>query len=281
MADIPLDEKNANTGLIGIGPIPGKAPVAAHNLSQIDSLLQTKGMLNAYHYRYAYLPDRESLEAGVDVSSEAANNAGVIYYDVRKITIVPYSFKLESQLKLDSEYGFGSCTLNVAGQYSDGDKERAYFAPRDLIVLDDSVTAQYRQLAEFNPNGDLRLKYKVKGVDYLASKTERYEEGPDFVITQEGTIRWVKGGNKPEPREILSVVYWFTPVYIVNSVPHYLRLIPENSFGLGSLPRDFKYAPQLLICMQSHLMEANALDFSSLPQYSGWEDTPNTTGGSF
>lgn len=281
MADIPLDEQNANQGLLGLGPIPGKAPVAAHNLSQVDSLLQTKGMLNAYHYRHAFLPNRESLEAGVDVSHEAANNTGVIYYDVRKITIVPYSFKLDIQLKMDAEYGFGSCTLNVAGQYSDGEKERAYFAPRDLIVLDDTVTAQYRQLAEFNPNGDLRLKYRVKGVDYLASQTERYEEGPDFTITPEGTLNWTQGGNKPEQGDILSVVYWFTPIYIVNSVPHYLRLIPENAFGLGSLPRDFKYAPQLLMCMQSHLMEANSLDFSGLPQYSGWEDTPNTTGGSF
>lgn len=281
MADIPLEEKNSNTGLLGLGPIPQKAPVAAHNLLQVDNLLQTKGFLNAYHYRHAFLPDRESLEAGVDVSNEAANSAGVIYYEVRRVTIVPYSFKLDTSLKLDAEYGYASCTLNVAGQYSDGQKERAYFAPRDLIVLDDSITAQYRQLAQFNPNGDLRLKYKVKGVDYIATNTERYEEGPDFSITDDGTINWTQGGNKPEIGEILSVVYWFTPVYIINTVPHYLRLIPENNQGLGSLPRDFKYAPQLIICNQSHLMEGNSLDFSGLPQYAGWQDTPNTTGGSF
>jgi hypothetical protein len=184
-------------------------------------------------------------------------------------------------VNVDGIYGMGSCTLNVAGHYSDGLKERVYITPRDLIVLNSTVTVQHKQLIEYNPNGDTRLKYKLKGVDYLASSSQRFEDGVDFLISPEGTISWIKSGKKPEPKEILSIVYWFSPIYIVNYVPHSLRLLPSNDLGHGAFPRELKYAPQLVVCTQSHLIESNDLDFYGLPQYPAYADSNNTTGGSF
>jgi hypothetical protein len=184
-------------------------------------------------------------------------------------------------LQSDSVYGFASAVVNVAGIYMDGDKGRVYVRPRDLIVPNPDITEQTTELLEYNPAGDLRAKHRIKGVDYLASVTTRYEYGPDFLITKDGIIQWVNGGNKPFPGQILTIVYWFSPVWVVSRVSHTLRFIPSNPQGHGAYPRQLYYAPQQVIVNQNHLQDTNEMvDFSGLPIYSGYADTPNTTGGS-
>ena len=62
---------------------------------------------------------------------------------------------------------------------------------------------------------------------------------------------------------------------------HSLRVLPDNQFGMGGLPRNARYAPQLVVAQQSFLREdADLMDFSSLPEYAGWGDSANTNGGS-
>ena len=279
MNQTPIYDRNETQGLIGLGPLPGLSPVAAFNPNQIENLLQTKGII-AYHYRFAFSPDRESLIAGANVNTVQANQYGVLFYEIRQLKVVPYSLPFKDNMQMDGLYGLGSCVLNVAGQYSDGACEHVVVTPRDLIVLNPTVTTMHKQLIEFNPNGDNRLKYKVTGVEYLASSSQRFEEGIDFCITQEGTIHWLQNGNKPRQKEIISIVYWFSPVYVVNNVPHSLRLLPSNDTGSGALPRDLKYAPQQIVCVQSHLSSEIDLDFSSLPIYNNYADSSNTSGGS-
>ena len=275
----PIYDRNETPGLVPLGPIPGLAPVAAFNINQIENLLQTKG-IEAYHYRSAFSADRESLIAGANVNTVSANQYGVIFYEIRKLKVVPYSMPFKDNLQMDGIYGMGSCVLNVAGQYSDGAMEHVVITPRDLIVLNPTITTMHKQLIEFNPTGDNRLKYKVKSVEYLASSSQRFEEGIDFCVTHEGVIHWLQTGNKPRQKEILSVVFWFSPVYIVNNVPHSLRLLPSNDSGSGALPRDLKYAPQQVVCLQSHLSSEIDIDFSGLPIYNTYADSKNTTGGS-
>lgn len=283
MAHTPIYDRisdiNGAEGLIGLGPLPGQAPVASFNLAQVQNLIDTKG-IEAYHYRFAYSPQRESLAAGVNVNTVQANQYGVLFYEIRKLKVVPYSLSFRDSMQLDGTYGQGSAVLNVSGQYADGLLERAMITTRDLIVLNHTITTQHKQLVEFNPNGDTRVKYKIRHVEYLASSSQRFEEGVDFCVTTEGTIRWQTKGNKPSPKEILSIVFWFSPVYVVSNVPHSLRLLPSNDTGDGRLPRELKYAPQQIVCVQSHLSSEIDLDFSSLPIYNDYADSKNTTGGS-
>lgn len=279
MSDIPIEDLNSTSGFVGVGPIPDLAPVGAFQEQGVRNLIDTKGYL-AFHYRHCYSPDRNSLPAGVNVNSVEANRYGVMFYDIRAVKVVMQNLTMEHRLQSDSVYGFASAVVNVAGMYLDGAQERVYVRPRDLIVANPTITEQMTELIEFNPNGDTRLKHKVKGVDYCASVTTRYEQGPDFEITPEGLVRWV-GSSRPFPNQVLAFVYWFSPVWVVTRVPHTLRLIPSNPEGHGAYPRRLFYAPQQVIVTQNHLQDtAEQVDFSGLPNYAGYADTPNVTGGS-
>jgi hypothetical protein len=282
-ANRPIQDINDTTGMIGIGSMPDLSPVAAFQEQGVRNLIDTKGFI-AYHYRHTYNPDRASIPAGVNVNSVEANRYGVMFYDVRQVRVVCQNISMEHRLQSDSVYGFASAVVNVAGLYLDGDKGRVYVRPRDLIVPNPDITEQTSELLEYNPNGELRAKHRIKAVDYLASNTTRYEQGPDFLITTEGTIQWVSTGNRPSggtAGKILTIVYWFSPVWIAARIPHTLRLLPSNPQGHGAYPRQLYYAPQQVIVNQNHLQDSNEqVDFSGLPLYSGYSDSANVTGGS-
>lgn len=265
MTGIPIQDINDTEGLSGIGPVAGEAVVAAFNADAVENLIQTKGV-TCFHYRSAFAPDRESVIAGVNVNSEAANAFGVLFYEVRKLKLVPYSLKYRDQLQIDGVYGAGSCVLSVAGHYSDGNQERVFITPRDLFILNPTITTQNKEIVEWPAGRSLKLKYRALGVDYLASVTTRYEQNTDFIVCPEGNIMWIDGQQAPKQGEILSVVYWFAPIYIVNDVPHSIRLLPSNPQGHGAFPRELKYAPQIVTCVQSHLSD-HRIDFSNLPRY--------------
>jgi hypothetical protein len=271
---------NNTLGLLGLGSLPDKAPVAAFNVDAIKNLINTKGIV-AYHYKHAPNPDRTSLEVGTNINNQAAQRA-IRYYSVRELRVVPQSFKLDHQLTIKGLYDIHSVVLNVSGNYSDGDKEHVYCRPRDLIVLNPSITVMVDQMVEWNPTGPIKLNYKVKGVDYIASAKKQYKEGKDFII-KDYMIHWV-GKDKPSfvsgKGEILTIVYWATPVYIVQASPHVFRILPSNPQGNANFPRKSEYAPQLVIASQSHLREEqDILDFSALPDYTGNATSLNTTGG--
>lgn len=283
MARPPLKDKNSTTGLIGLGNIPGLSPVASFNIDQINNLLDTKGF-RAWHYKHCLNPKQETIEGPVDPNKQASYEA-VIYYSVRAIKVVPQQFKVEDNLTIQGIWGQGTTMFNVSGQYLDGDKSKVHVSENDLIVFDSNMTDLVRQKFEFNPTGPQRLHYKALGVEFLMdSRGNIYNEGSDFVLVN-GQINWLKNGKKPNFKngkgEILSIVYWYNPVYIVVDRLHSLRVIPSNKAGSGSLPRDKVYAPQLLIVRPSTLYKDNdILNFNDLPPVPAYSDSNNTTGGS-
>lgn len=277
-----IDDINDSTGLVGLGPIPSEAPVASFNLDQIENLIKTKGIV-AYHYKHAPNPDRRSVEVGTNVNTQGAQR-GVVYYQAREIRVVPQSFKLEHQLQVQGLYDVQSVLLNVSGNYYDGDQEHVYMRPRDLVVLNPTITVMVDQFVEYNPNGPLKANYKIKDVDLLMTSKRKFEKDKDFKV-MDGKVYWIQGGARPDfhngKGDILTIVYWATPIYVVQSLPHVFRVLPDNEIGHGALPRRARYAPQLVIASQSHLREEkDLLDFSELPDYATYADSKNTTGGS-
>jgi hypothetical protein len=266
----PVQDQNVNQGLLGLGSIPGLAPVASFNVDQIESLLKTKG-IKALHYKSALNPDRESIEMGVNLNTKAAQH-GVVYYEVRELLVVPQSMNISSTLQIQGMYdNISASVLNVTGNYTDGDKGPVYIKPRDLIVLNDSVSVMAEQLLEYDPNKPLKTKFKVKGVDALFTSDTKFKDGMDFEVRPDGLIYWT-GGRRPKHNngkgQVVSVSYWISPHFLVNNAPHILRIIPSNLTGNGSLPRNAVYAPQQVVAIQSHLTEvADYLDFFSLPVY--------------
>ena len=234
----PIHDINRTEGLIGLGPIPGFSPVAAFNVDQVRDLIRTKG-IRAWHFKHALDPASESVETGSRVDLQAAN-LGLRYYCVRELVVVPQAFKLEHQLQVQGLYDVESVILNVSGNYIDGDCGQVFVSPRDIIMLNSSITLEVRQKIEYNPVEAISLKYKIKGVSVLFSETTTFIQDQDYCVVN-GKIMWLKDGRRPQfvngKGQILSIVYWATPFYIVSAVPHVLRILPSNEEGLGGLPR--------------------------------------------
>jgi hypothetical protein len=284
----PIDDTNEETGLIGLGMLPGLSPVAAFNPKATENLLKTKGLV-AHHLKHAPNPDRETPQGGVNPNTIAAKFARR-FYSMRQLRVVPTQFKLDNRLNVQGIWGAGSVLLNVAGHYDDCDKGHAFFRPYDIVVIDRGadgagITTLTDQLAVFNPNGPLVLNFRTTSVDYLADRDREYIDGQDFQVC-DGKVVWLKGGNLPSFHDgkgaILTCVYWIKPIYIVQNVPHSIRITPGNDMGHGGVPREATYAPQLVVAKQAWFKIDNEelLDFSDVPQYNTYKDSGNVTGGS-
>jgi len=281
MARPPLVDKNQQSGLVPLGPIPSQAPVASFNANQFESLIQTKGF-KAIHYRHAPNPDKRDVNGPTNPNSQAAHRA-FVYYKPQVLWHVPQSHKMEDALTAIGIWGKGSVMFNLSGTY-EGSDDIVHVRNRDLIVFP-SLTDITEETFEYNPTGHQQLRFKVRGVDRLFDAEREYVEDRDFEITEKGQIAWLRGGIRPDFREnqgaVISIVYFYTPIYIIQSKVHSLRVIPSNDTGQGGLPRDATYAPQLVIAKPSILIEEqNLLDFSELPPYPDYAASKNTTGGS-
>ena len=282
------NDTNDEQGLINLGSLPSLAPIAAFNPDMTKSLLKTKG-INALHYKHAPNPDRETFAGGVNPNTSAAKT-GWRFYSVRPLKVVPQQFKLSDKLNVQGIWGMSSVLLNLAGNYEDGDRENVFCRPYDIIIMQSAsdgspITTLTEQLVQFNPNGPLKLNFRCEAVDYLADKNRVYYEGQDFVV-QDGKIQWLDRGFKPNMStdgkgDMLTVVYWVKPIYIVQSVPHSIRITPGNEFGNAAFPRKAEYAPQLAICSQAwfNIEQSELMDYTTLPEYHKYPDSQNVTGG--
>jgi hypothetical protein len=276
----PLKDRNSKTGLIGLGPIPGKAPVASFNISGINNLLETKSF-DAIHYSGAYFPEQDYMGMPVDPNTQGAKR-GLIYYSARKLGVIPQQFKIEDRLNAQGIWGIGSVLMNVTGHYFDGDKEQVHISHRDLIVIP-TLTDKMKEKVPYHVTGVLKLKYRCLGVDYLTDGVTSFQQGFDFDVDN-GMVQWRDNGRKPvielgKP-PILSIVYWHTPIYVVQNMLHSLRMVPSNEIGHGGSPRDATYVSQQFVAKPSNISEeADLLDWLALPDYSEYPDSNNSTGG--
>ena len=142
-----------------------------------------------------------------------------------------------------------------------------------------------QQLFDYNPTGPQKLQYKVKSVDLLYDEERDYICDQDYRVTDDGMIEWIQGGQRPDFKNghgaVMSITYFFTPIYIISNQIHSLRVIPSNNLGHGALPRDATYAPQQFVALPSTLVEeSEILDWMALPPLPDYSASKNTTGGS-
>jgi hypothetical protein len=276
----PLNDVNNNPGLIHLGSIPGQSPVASFNIAGIENLIETKGFIG-YHYRHALNPNKSKENGPADPGTQI-NYRGFRYYNPRPLYHVPRSYQLEDLLTAQAIFQPGSVLLNISGKYADIEIDKTnqtHIRNHDLLIFP-SLTDMTQQTFEYNPTGPQKLQYKVKGVDLLWDSERDYNCDEDFVVTEDGLIKWLDC-RRPDPGSVLSVVYYFTPIYIVKNKIHSLRVIPSNEAGHGALPREAVYAPQQFVAIPSTLVEeTNLLAWSDLPPLPDYPVSKNTTGGS-
>jgi hypothetical protein len=237
---MPINDKNTSMGLPALGNIQGVAPVASFNISQVEHLIASKGFL-AFHLAHHIDPDRHREEAGLNISKDG-NERIFNFHDCRPLLIVPQQFSYTEHLQNQGMSGVGQVTLNVAGQYLDEKKGRVFISPNDLIIMNPTFTLQYRQIFTYGDAILNKLDCRIQGiVEYCATKDQRFEQNVDFEVV-DGKLSWI--GQKPQEKQVVSIVYHYSPIYTANYVPHFLRIIPSN-------PQGFVYAPQLIMASQS------------------------------
>jgi hypothetical protein len=175
--------------------------------------------------------------------------------------------------------------FNVSGHYMDGERENVFVRERDLIVFNSDITDLTDQLIEYNPTGPQKLHHKALGIEHVRdSHGNIYTEGQDYGLSSQGTLIWLSGrrptfqGGKGD---ILTVLYWFNPIYVVVQRPHTIRVLPSNDLGNGAFPRNKVYAPQLLTVRPSTAYaEGDILQFADIPPAPAYASSSTTTGGS-
>lgn len=243
---------NKNTGLVGLPPHPSLAPVAAFNEAQIENLLKTKGIL-AFHVKHALNYSKQTDQAGLDITASGIERP-FVYYDVKPIRLVGQHFSLNESLTVMSLAATGDVVFNSTGTYLDDDS-RVFMRPNDLILLNPDVTDMHQELVSFPGSSSWKLQYRCLRVDYMACQSQnRLEQDVDFTINQSGEIVFTQGAKAPKINEMVSVVYEFSPIYVIKVVPHVIRLLPSNTSG-GSSPRVAVYAPQLVMASRSSIRE--------------------------
>lgn len=277
-----LNDLNQNKGLVDLGSIPGVSPVASFNLDAIDNLIRTKGFL-CFHYKHALNPDKESLGGPTDPNKQSTHRA-YRYYEPRPVYHVPRNYKLEDQLTTQAVFQQGSVLVNLNGKYEDSIPDKsdiAFVRPNDILVFP-SLTDMTQQLFRYDPNCKQKLHYKIKDIDILFDMDYNYKKDVDFSISKDGELVWLNGKRpKGGVGSVISVTYYFTPLYIVSAMLHSLRVLPSNEQGHAAYPREATYAPQQFVCKSSVAMEEkDLLNYQDLPPLPMWDDG-NTGGGSF
>lgn len=263
-----------------MGPLSPFAPVGAFNLDQVQNLIDTKGYV-AFHVKASMPADTEEPTMGANLDTVEGPYRVMDYFQVKPIRIVPTSFNLTQTYQVQGLYGLQSVVMNVNGSYIDTPEERAYFLPGDLILLNPTFTEVYSEAVQYEPT--LTLSYYVNSVDYLATRSQgELKQGVDFEV-RDGRIHFTGNGKKPKVKltkrpgvtkgEVVTVRYKFPPIYVVRSVPHSMRILPDNVLGSGAAPREARYAPQLVIVDRSLVNQS--FSFWNLEKVKGFEQWMN------
>lgn len=269
-----LNDINRHTGLMGLPPHPGLAPVAAFNEAAIENLIKTKGIL-AFHARHAFDFNRETEQSGIDVTREGIERP-FVYYDVRPIRVVAQHLSFSESLTMASLAATGDVVFNLMGTYLD-DGQRAFLRPNDVILLNPTVSDLHQEMTTYRGTSPWRFQYRVVRMDYLACRSVgRLEQDTDFVVDNDGLIQFLPGGKQPRIGEVVSAVYEYRPTYVVRSVPHVIRLLPSNTSG-GSSPREAVYAPQLVMASRSNVRE-DTTDWNKVLEDLDWRQWLDATG---
>lgn len=271
-----IKDRNISVGAPALGGLPDLAPVASFNVDQVENLLRTKGIL-AFHLRHALDPDKKTITAGLNVAHPNKEYTH-IYYDVRPLRIVPQNFSVRDTLTVMGMHSTGTVMMNVDGKYLDGSSERVFLRNNDLILLNPTITELYTEIFTYTGEGRTKLRYRAVEVDFMAvgnwqgREGTRFEVEADFTITEDGYIEWTENGNKPKKDQVVSIVYYYRPIFIVSAVPHSLRILPDNR-GSGNPPRDARYAPQLVLVEYSTVRDGpeQTTDWYNLPELENWE----------
>jgi hypothetical protein len=209
-------------------------------------------------------PARETPAEGADLSK--MDLSGFVYYDPQEFYVTPQGIRWEDLLLMQGLHGKNTLTVNYTNKY-EGTTNRTFLRKGDIIVAKESSvgTVMITELVEYKAGVPLKVKFPAYAVDYMASGSTRFEESSDFVC-QDGLIYWLDGGRKPNfdasknRGEVLSLVYWTPPCFVVVDTPRIFRTVWANEFADTRQTGNAIYLPGSAVLMMSWLQTQIAID---------------------
>lgn len=257
---LPTDSKTVYGGMYHMGQF---SPAGYFSEQTHENLLKHKGF-RAVHYKHALNPSRETRGEATDISK--MDFSGFLYYDPMEFYVTPQGTRWEDLLLVQGMHGKNTVTVNYTNKYEDTDK-RVFLRKGDIIVAkEDSLgTVMITELVDYKPGTPQKLKFPAYAVDYMSSGLSRFEETSDF-ICQDGLIYWLDSGRKPRfdasksRGDVLSVVYWTLPCFVVVDTPRIFRTVWANEFADTRQPGKAIYLPGSAILMMSWMQPQIAID---------------------
>lgn len=205
---------------------------------------------------------------------------GFIYRKTGCITAVITGNNKKKSLEEVGFVDFSTVQATFPQTYDNSD-EKIVIAPFDRFYLDEETTPVVQwQLFQHHETGIDRLKYPVFCVDgpIIDARGERYVEKDDFVVSPDGTLKWV--GRRPVPEldtgpglgngfgidrgAVCSIRYLYKPYWYVGVLPHELRIVQVQD----GFDRKATRGPQMAILHREYVGQNVEQNAESLPSAS-------------
>jgi hypothetical protein len=243
-----------------ISTIVPLAPIIqeSFDLNRLDIFVNSLG-IDIMHYRAIPSPigqnDRGSWRRNDGVDTITSN--GMIYRYAGTFTATLTTNEREEKRGVSGQIDPSEARLvmqrfyNANGGQDNGD--RIYLAPGDRIYIADpnaDVLVANSQKMDYEEGIDnVPLFPIVKLQDAIVdSRNIEYNPNVDYVITDDGNIRWLPGGNNPgiDPLtgkgRVYSIVYLYRGFYYVVALPHEIRITCVTAGGVRAPARMAQHA---------------------------------------
>lgn len=218
------------------------------DLNRLDNFVTGLGV-DFVHYRAIPSPigqnDRGSLRRNDGVDTITSN--GMIYRVAGIFTATMTDNERKQKRGMSGVLDPSEARLVLPRFYNEANgnegTNRIYLAPMDRLYLSDPDANTFvasSQKMDYEQDVDNEAIFPiVKLLDKIVdSRNVEYIEGIDFVITQEGKIRWLPNSNNPgiDPLtgkgRIYSIVYLYRAFYYVVALPKEVRVTNVTTGGI-------------------------------------------------
>lgn len=154
---------------------------------------------------------------------------GFIYKNVAEVTAFFSNNSKDTRVQDIGDIAFSTAYLTFPRFY-DGTEKQIYVAQNDRFYVSDiELKVEAKQIVEHSITGIDRLQFPVVEVLELVDANGVWYEPGDYRINADGDIEWLTqkrpGTNLTNNRgTVYSVVYLYTPFFVVDRVLHEIRL---------------------------------------------------------
>ena len=223
-------------------------------------------------------PNMKSLESmDHDINCPVCNNNMIDFSPKESIAIFQQQ-SLTEQFKVQGTFSIDEIQVTFLSGIS-----LQHYARVDLLDFEE----EFFELVQRQEGVAVdRLKYaacKVAGL-FVATNAgkEQYHEGADFVLDQNGDVKWV-GVHKPADRTIYSIYYSYKPVYRAIKAVHRDRFTQYN-LRVGEIKAPKKTVgentyvklPETWILKRDYLLERRDVMEALLPQNKVYDPNEET-----